>query len=96
MNKSDIIEKLQTLPPKLKKTDTKLLVDGIFQYFVEQLAAGNRIEVRGFGSFSTKIRKAGKVRNPRHGTSVETGERRVVYFRAGNEMANRVNGENQL
>jgi integration host factor subunit beta len=93
MNKSDIIEKLHELTPKLKKTEAKILVDGIFQYLVEQLAAGNRIEVRGFGSFSTKIRKAGKIRNPRHGTSVETGERRVVYFRAGNEMANRVDNK---
>ena len=81
-------------PPKLKKVDTKKLVDNLFQYMVEQLAAGNRIEVRGFGAFSTKIRKAGKVRNPRHGTSIDTGERRVVYFRAGNEMAQRVDYKN--
>ena len=90
MNKSDIIEKLQALTPKLKKTDAKLLVDGLFKYMVEQIAEGNRIEVRGFGSFSTKVRKAGKVRNPRHGTTIETSERRVVYFRASNEMSARV------
>ncbi|RTL11800.1 MAG: integration host factor subunit beta [Neisseriaceae bacterium] len=94
MNKSDIIEKLQTLTPKLRKTEAKKLVDSLFQYMVEQLATGNRIEVRGFGSFSIKVRKAGKIRNPRHGTSIDTDERRVVYFRAGNEMAKRVDYKN--
>ena len=94
MNKSDIVEKLHELTPKLRKTDAIILVDGIVQYKAEQITAGNRIEVRGFGSFSTKVRKAGKVRNPRHGTTIDTSERRVVYFRAGNEMAERVNSKN--
>lgn len=90
MNKSDITERLHLLTPKLAKTETKKLVDSLFQFLVKQIAAGKRVEIRGFGAFSTKIRKAGKVRNPRHGTSIDAGERRVVYFRAGNEMKDRV------
>lgn len=90
MNKSEIIEKLHSLTPKLAKMETKKIVDGLFQFLVKQIATGKRVEIRGFGAFSTKVRKAGKVRNPRHGTSIDTGERRVVYFRAGNEMTKRV------
>lgn len=87
MNKSELINELNTLHPKLRKPDTKKIVDDLFQYIKDNLATGKRIEIRGFGSFCLKHRKAGVVRNPRHGVTVEKGERHVVYFKAGKQLA---------
>lgn len=61
----------------------------------KSLANGKRIEVRGFGAFSIKNRPAGTVRNPRHGTSVQSPARNVMYFRPGKELAERVNNKVQ-
>ena len=89
MNKSELISRLNNLHPKLRKLDTKKIVDELFQYMKDNLATGKRIEVRGFGSFCLKHRKAGVVRNPRHGVNVEKGDRHVVYFKASKELAKR-------
>ena len=89
MNKSELINELNNLHPKLRKLDTKKIVDELFQYIKDNLATGKRIEIRGFGSFCLKHRKAGVVRNPYHGVNVEKGERNVVYFRAGKELVKR-------
>ena len=89
MNKSELINELNNLHPKLRKPDTKKIVDELFQYIKDNLAAGKRIEIRGFGSFCLKHRKAGVVRNPRHCVAVEKGERHVAYFRAGKELSKR-------
>ena len=89
MNKSELINELNNLHHKLRKPDAKKIVDELFQYIKDNLATGKRIEVRGFGSFCLKHRKAGVVRNPRHGVAVEKGERNVVYFRAGKELVKR-------
>ena len=58
---------------------------------VDNIAEGERIEIRGFGCFSLKERSAGVIRNPRDGVSIESEGRHVVYFRAGKELKDRVN-----
>ena len=94
MNKSEIITALADLHPQLTNKQVKQLTDNLFLSLGQALSSGRRIEVRGFGSFSLKPRKAGMVRNPRHGTTLKSGPRHVVYFRAGQELAKRVDFKN--
>ena len=90
MNRSDIINKLADLYPRVNHKDVEVLVKGLFNGMVNNIAKGNRIEIRGFGSFSLKERGAGLIRNPRKGVSVKSEGRYVVYFRAGKELKVRV------
>ena len=88
--KSQITQRLTELHPKTRKSVMKTLTNTLFDYLAKSLSLGKRIEVRGFGSFCLKHRKAGTVRNPRHGISITSGERYVIYFRASKELAKRV------
>jgi len=90
MNRSGIVGKLAELYPKVNHRDIDGLVRSLFNTMVENIAAGERIEIRGFGCFSLKERSAGVIRNPRDGISIESEGRHVVYFRAGKELKERV------
>lgn len=90
MNKSDIIDKIYELYPKLNKLECKKIVDALFIYMGKGIYQGKRIEIRGFGRFSLKTRKAGLVMNPRAGIAIECGARSCLYFRAGKELKQRV------
>ncbi len=91
MKRSDIVAALSDLYPKLVQKEIDFLVKSLFEYMGTSISVGKRIEIRGFGSFSLKERKAGSVRNPRRGTSLPSDGRYVVYFRAGKELKDRVN-----
>ena len=91
MNRSDMVVKLCELYPKINRKDVELLVKKLFNSLVNNIADGNRVEIRGFACFSLKARNAGMVRNPRDGISINSDERHVVYFRAGKELKYRVN-----
>ena len=93
MNKSDIIKALAQTNQELSYNQIKKIVDRLFFSMSQALSSGQRIEVRGFGAFSLKAR-SGIVRNPRHGVTFDAGERHVVYFRAGRELAKRVDFNN--
>lgn len=91
MNRSGIVAKLSELYPKMNRKDIDALVRNLFSAMVNNIAEGERIEIRGFGCFSLKERSAGVIRNPRDGVSIESDGRHVVYFRAGKELKDRVN-----
>lgn len=91
MRRADIITQISNLYPKLTIKESHAVVCGLFNFMADSLASGRRVEVRGFGSFSLKHRAAGMVRNPRHGVSVESPARNIIYFRAGKELAGRAN-----
>lgn len=93
MTRAEIIAKLNNLYPKLSQKESYAIVCGLFNFMADSLAKGKRIEVRGFGAFSIKHRPAGTVRNPRHGTTVQSPARNVMYFRPGKELAERVNNK---
>ncbi len=95
MNRSDIIKRISELYPKLSRREVEVIIKELFSKMAVSVANGKRIEIRGFGCFSLKHRAAGKVRNPRHGIAVESGERHVVYFRAGKELRERVDVYNR-
>lgn len=91
MNKSDLVEAVAAKLPNLAARDVEMIVNIIFDGMTGALKAGERIEIRGFGSFEVRTRKARKGRNPKTGESVELGIRRVPFFKVGKELKEQVN-----
>lgn len=91
MNKSDLIEMLTKKLPNMAGRDVEVIVNTIFDSMTDSLRRGDRIEIRGFGSFEVRCRKPRIGRNPKTGTSVEVGERKVPFFKVGKELRERVN-----
>ena len=91
MTKSELIQKLSQRYPHLYQRDVEVLVNTMFDEIAKALAAGNRIELRGFGAFSVRKREARAARNPKNGAMVSVGERHAIYFRTGKELRERVN-----
>ena len=71
--------------------DVERIVATVFDEITNALAEGRRVELRGFGAFSTRAREARTGRNPRTGTAVKVDAKRVPYFKAGKEMRARLN-----
>ena len=71
MTKSGLIEKVAELTPHVSKKDTEIVVNTIFDAMTEALRQGERIEIRGFGSFQVKVREAREGRNPKTGEEVQ-------------------------
>lgn len=91
MNKSDLVNILDQKIEHLSHKDVDLIVDTIFDSMRNSLSQGERIEIRGFGTFEVRVRQARQGRNPKSGTQVAIGERRVPFFKAGKELKERVN-----
>ena len=91
MIRSELIEKLVATNPDLAARDVDAIVECFFEEVVAQLAEGGRVELRGFGTFSTRDRDARTGRNPRTGTAVEIDAKRVPHFKPGKEMRARLN-----
>ncbi len=92
MTKSELIKLLTKKNTKnLFLKDVTTLVDTIFDEISVALSRGDRIELRGFGSFSVRKRKARMARNPKTNEVVQLDERQAVYFRAGKELRERLN-----
>ena len=72
--------------------DAERVVSTILDAIVETLAGGGRVELRGFGAFSTRSRHPRTGRNPRTGVAVEVEGKRVPHFKAGKELRERLNG----
>lgn len=89
MTKKDIILKVAD-ETNLKQTDVKQVVQKTFDYMVEALVRGEKIELRNFGVFKVKERKSRTGRNPRTGQIVPVPPRKVVVFKPGLEMKHQV------
>ncbi len=89
MTKKDIILKVAD-ESGLKQTDVKIIVQKTFDYMVEALVRGEKIELRNFGVFKIKERKSRTGRNPRTGQVVPVPPRKVVIFKPGLEMKHQV------
>jgi len=76
----------------VSKTKAEQAVDTIFNCMKDALKANDRIELRGFGSFSVKLRGARQARNPKTGARVEVAARLTPFFRAGKELRVKLNG----
>lgn len=93
MTKADLITKITQRSPLLTKKDANLLINTIFDAMSAALAQGERIEIRGFASFGVKTRNAREGRNPKTGAVAQVPERKVVTFKAGKGMMERLNGD---
>ena len=90
MTKSDLIARLAERFPQLVATDADFAVKMILDAMSEALAKGDRIEIRGFGSFSLNYRPPRVGRNPKSGDKVSVPEKWVPHFKAGKELRERV------
>ena len=91
MIRSELVSKLAEENPDLSAREVDMIVTIFFDEIVDQLMAGGRIELRGFGAFSTRGREARVGRNPRTGQSVNIPSKKVPYFKPGKEMRQRLN-----
>jgi integration host factor subunit beta len=79
--------------PGLRTEEVEKVVDTFFDEIAQRLAQGGRVELRGFGAFSTRAREARQGRNPRTGASVSVPGKKVPYFKPGKEMRARLNAD---
>lgn len=91
MKKSDLLENFKKKLTHLSNTDSTASFELILNAIGESLVKGERMEVRGFGSLSTRIRKPMRGRNPQSGEAIELSERKVPYFRASKELNQKLN-----
>ena len=89
MNKSDLIEILAKKYDITKKKSERI-VNQVFDEMTSALKNGDKIEIRGFGSFVVKEYKAYKGRNPKTGESIEVKEKKLPFFKVGRELKKRV------
>ncbi|MAL79296.1 MAG: integration host factor subunit beta [Sneathiella sp.] len=92
MIKSELITIIAENNPHLYQRDVERIVTTIFDEISDALARGDRVELRGFGAFSTKERAARVGRNPRTGEAVQVDKKYVPYFKCGKELRDRLNG----
>ena len=86
MIRSELLTELAKENPGLRAEEVEQIVEIFFEEIAERLTEGGRVELRGFGAFSTRERAARKGRNPRTGESVDVPAKSVPYFRPGKEM----------
>jgi integration host factor subunit beta len=91
MIKSQLVHELYLKNTHLNRQDVEKIVDGFFEKIVQALIDSDRVEVRGFGTFSVKERPARVGRNPRTGQEVSVPGKKVPYFKMGKEMRHRLN-----
>jgi len=91
MNKSDLMNTIAAQVTHIPAKDVELLINTIFDCMSESLQKGQRIELRGFGTFEIRERQPRQGRNPKTGLKVQVGLRRVPFFKVGKELKDRVN-----
>jgi integration host factor subunit beta len=90
MTKADLIEEVSRLA-ELTRKDSEVIVDTIFDSVVRSLRVGDKIEIRGFGSFRTRQRKPRVGRNPKTGDRVEVPAKKIPFFKPSEELKDLVN-----
>ncbi|AQS36010.1 integration host factor subunit beta [Shewanella psychropiezotolerans] len=94
MTKSELIEKLATRQSQLSAKEVESAIKEMLEQMAHTLEGGDRIEIRGFGSFSLHFRAPRTGRNPKTGTSVELDGKYVPHFKPGKELRERVDAIN--
>lgn len=86
MVKSDLINQLNAQFPSFYKKDIQIIIDAVFEVMQDSLAGGNRVEIRGFGTFNPRTRKSRISKNPKTGTLMEVQAGKTVLFKMGKEL----------
>jgi integration host factor subunit beta len=95
MTKADLIEEVSRVVEFTRK-ESEVIVEAIFSSVVKSLKDGDKIEIRGFGSFRTRQRQSRVGRNPKTGARVEVPAKRIPYFKPSKELKDLVNGPETL
>jgi integration host factor subunit beta len=90
MTKADLIDEVSRLA-ELTRKDSEVIVETIFDSIVRSLRVGDKIEIRGFGSFRTRQRKPRVGRNPKTGDRVEVPAKKIPFFKPSKELKDLVN-----
>jgi integration host factor subunit beta len=93
MTKADLIEEVSRLA-ELTRKDSEVIVETIFDSVVRSLRVGDKIEIRGFGSFRTRQRKPRVGRNPKTGDRVEVPAKKIPFFKPSKELKDLINSSN--
>ena len=91
MTKADLIEEVSRVVEMTRK-ESEVIVETIFDSIVKSLRGGDKIEIRGFGSFRTRQRQARIGRNPKSGDRVDVPAKRIPFFKPSKELRDLVNG----
>lgn len=91
MTKADLIEEVSRVVEVTRK-ESEVIVETIFESVVKSLRAGEKVEIRGFGSFRTRERQGRVGRNPKSGDRVEVPAKTIPYFKPSKELRDVVNG----
>ncbi len=91
MTKAELIEEVSRVV-EMSRKDSEVIVETIFDSIVRALRSGEKIEIRGFGSFRTRQRQPRIGRNPKTGTRVEVPAKRIPFFKPSKELKDLVNG----
>ena len=90
MTKRDLIEEVAQRCPRFSRREAEGMVNAVFENMTGALAQGERIEIRGFGSFSVKQRPARERRNPKTGEPIPVAANKVPFFKVAKELRLRV------
>ena len=90
MTKAELVEEVSKVSDLTKK-HSEVIVDTVFQTIVDALHRGEKIELRGFGSFRLRSRKSRTGRNPKTGEKVEVPSKKIPYFKPGKELKDLIN-----
>jgi len=90
MTKADLVEEVAKVT-ELTRKDSEVIVDTLFESVIKALRTGDKLEVRGFGSFRVRQRNARVGRNPKTGDKVEVPAKRVPYFKPSKELKDLIN-----
>ena len=91
MTRSELIKRLADANPHLYLRDIQRIVETVFEEIGSALARGDRVELRGFGAFSARIRSERVGRNPRNGEEVAVTSKAAPHFKAGKDLRERLN-----
>ena len=90
LTKADLIQEVERIT-ELKRSDSETIVETIFDSIIESLQKGDKIEIRGFGSFRTRQRRGRVGRNPKTGAKVEVPPKKIPFFKPSKELKDFVN-----
>ena len=91
MIKSELVQRIALQHPHLRHRGAEKIVDAVLDEIMEAMAHGDRVELRGFGTFSVRVRQGRTARNPRTGLPVSVSNKAAPFFRTGREMRARLN-----
>lgn len=90
MTKSELVEKIVERNSMLTRKESEMIINIVFDSMTEALQGGDKVEIRGFGSFTVRERGAREARNPKSGEVVDIPAKKVPFFKTGKELRERV------